>query len=80
MVTRNFVWESLGGDLPDGSRTVDIELVVPVLPVNTTGAHPEVGVGRVADDPVEFAPLLPAVPDRLFGKKIAVPLSDGHVS
>lgn len=63
------------GHSPDSSRTLDVELVVEVLPVDAAFTHPDVGVGGVAYDPVKVRPVVPAGCDRPLSEGPAVELA-----
>lgn len=52
---------------------------MPVLPIDTSLAHPDVRVGSVTYDPVELAPLADAVADCSLGEVVSVPLRESRL-
>lgn len=65
--------------LPDSSRPLGVKLVVPMLPVDAALAHPDVRMGRVAHDPVEVRPIVPAGGDAVLSEAATIELRGNRV-
>lgn len=65
----------VGSYPPDSSRSLDVELIVEMLPVNAARAHPNVRMSGVAYDPVPLgAPVVPAGCNGRLGETATIKL------